>query len=53
MIYILILLTTGTHAMSSTGYEFTSLENCQKALTAVEEEASRVWRHAYGVCVQK
>lgn len=53
MIYILILLTTGTGATSSTGYEFTSLENCQIALAAIEEKASSVWRHAYGVCVLK
>ena len=53
MIYILILLTTGSGATSSTGYEFTSLENCQIALAAVEEKADLFWRKAFGVCVQK
>ena len=53
MIYILILLTTGTGATSSTGYEFTSLENCQKALAAVEELDGYILNRVHGVCVQK
>lgn len=53
MIYILILLTTGSGATSSAGYEFTSLENCQIALAVVEEKADSFWRKAFGVCVQK
>ena len=52
MIYILILLTYGAYATDSAGYEFTSLENCQKALAAAEEMGS--WgNNVSGVCVQK
>jgi len=52
MIYILILITYGTHATDSTGYEFYSLENCQKALVAAEEMGG--WGHVVqGVCVKK
>jgi hypothetical protein len=52
MIYILILLTSGTHAMSNTGYEFASLAKCQTALAAVEELSS--FGHSVkGVCVLK
>jgi hypothetical protein len=50
MIYILILITHGTHATNSTGYEFYSLENCQKA--AAEELSG--WGHGvHGIGVQK
>lgn len=52
MIYILILLTTGSYAANSTGYEFYSLENCQTALAAADELDS--FGHAvYGICVKK
>jgi hypothetical protein len=52
MIYILILITSGSHAAASAGYEFHSLENCQKALAAAEELNG--WgRGVHGVCVQK
>jgi hypothetical protein len=52
MIYILILITHGTHATNSTGYEFYSLENCQKAVAAAEELSG--WGHGvHGICVQK
>jgi hypothetical protein len=52
MIYILILITHGTHATASAGYEFYSLENCQKALVAAEELSS--WgRGVHGICVKK
>jgi hypothetical protein len=52
MIYILILITHGTHATASAGYEFYSLENCQTALAAAEELSS--WgRGVHGICVKK
>lgn len=53
MIYVLILLTLGSHATSSASYDFTSLENCQKALAAIEERVNTNFHVAYGVCVQK
>ena len=52
MIYILILITQGAYATSSGGYEFTSLEDCQKVLVAAEEMGG--WGHeVQGVCVKK
>lgn len=52
MIYILILITYGAYATDSAGYEFASLENCQKALAAAEE--LRGWNVGVrGVCVKK
>jgi hypothetical protein len=55
MIYVLILLTFNSHATSSASYDFTSLENCQKALAAIKEQVNTAWHvaYAYGVCVQK
>jgi hypothetical protein len=52
MIYVLILLTTGSHASSSAGYEFYSLENCQTALAAAEE-LDTFGHGVYGICVKK
>jgi hypothetical protein len=52
MIYILILITNGSRAAASAGYEFYSLENCQKAVAAAEELSG--WgRGVHGICVQK
>lgn len=53
MIYVLILLTFGSHATNSAGYEFTRLENCQKALAAVEELDAYLINRVSGVCVLK
>lgn len=53
MSYVLILLTLGSHATRSAGYEFTSLEKCQTALAAVEELDAYLINRVSGVCVQK
>jgi hypothetical protein len=53
MIYVLLLLTHSSPVTISSSYDFTSLENCQKALVAIEERANGPWGVAYGVCVQK
>jgi len=58
MIYVLILITYASYAANSTGYEFTSLENCQNAWAALEQmikdkELDGWGREVHGVCVLK